>query len=113
MGHLISNLQIYLQLDVVESNYARLQDKVAAAQVRTNKRGHILHKSSMHVHQMGSDVRGLYAHTALHSDIHYISNSAMSACGCCCTVQLLVLQDCVEAEHVQVEHAHAMPHCQV
>jgi hypothetical protein len=33
MGHFISNLQIYLQLDVVEVNYARLQDKVAAAQV--------------------------------------------------------------------------------
>eukprot|EP00775_Hariotina_reticulata_P005315 gene5317-5550_t len=32
MGHFISNLQIYLQLDVVEVNYARLQEKVAAAQ---------------------------------------------------------------------------------
>ncbi|KAF8058112.1 GCP4 [Scenedesmus sp. PABB004] len=32
MGHLVGNLQIYLQLDVVETNYARLVDKVAAAQ---------------------------------------------------------------------------------
>lgn len=33
MGHLIGNLQIYLQLDVVESNFAQLQAKVAQAQV--------------------------------------------------------------------------------
>lgn len=34
MGHLIGNLQIYLQLDVVDSNFALLQAKVAQAQVK-------------------------------------------------------------------------------
>lgn len=34
MGHFISNLQIYLQVDVVESQFAQLQAKVAQAQVR-------------------------------------------------------------------------------
>lgn len=33
MGLLIGNLQVYLQVDVVESNFAQLQAKVAQAQV--------------------------------------------------------------------------------
>jgi hypothetical protein len=34
MGHLIGNLQVYLHLDVIETNYDTLIHKVAAAQVR-------------------------------------------------------------------------------
>lgn len=33
MGHLISNLQVYLQLDVVEANFDELVQQVEAAQV--------------------------------------------------------------------------------
>lgn len=39
MGHLIGNLQIYLQLDVVDSNFAQLQAKVAQAQVQRMRGG--------------------------------------------------------------------------
>jgi hypothetical protein len=33
LGHVLSNLQLYLQLDVIETNYELLLEKVAAAQV--------------------------------------------------------------------------------
>ena len=33
MGHVITNLQLYLQLDVIESNFDWLQQQLAAAQV--------------------------------------------------------------------------------
>jgi len=33
MGHLITNLQVYLQLDVIEANFDWLEHQVAAAQV--------------------------------------------------------------------------------
>lgn len=33
MGHLITNLQVYLQLDVIEAHFDTLQHKVAQAQV--------------------------------------------------------------------------------
>jgi hypothetical protein len=38
MGHLIDNLQVYLHLDVIESNYDLLLQKVAAAQVWASDR---------------------------------------------------------------------------
>jgi hypothetical protein len=34
MGHLVTNLQIYLQLDVIDTNFSRLQQAIAHAQVR-------------------------------------------------------------------------------
>jgi hypothetical protein len=34
MGHLVTNLQIYLQLDVIDTNFSRLQQAIAQAQVR-------------------------------------------------------------------------------
>ena len=37
MAHLVSNLQIYLQQDVIETNYTILEEKVAAAQVRLRR----------------------------------------------------------------------------
>lgn len=43
MGHLITNLQVYLQLDVIEANFDWLEHQVAAAQVgpaHTNKAVH-------------------------------------------------------------------------
>ncbi|GFH30973.1 gamma tubulin complex component C-terminal, partial [Haematococcus lacustris] len=32
MSHLVSNLQIYIQVDVIESNFAQLEQRVGAAQ---------------------------------------------------------------------------------
>ena len=32
MAHFITNLQIYIQVDVIESNYAQLQQRIADAQ---------------------------------------------------------------------------------